>query len=143
MKHLPTGKYLSVKYIAGDSLKKKASNFEMILVKERGENTLFSFYIVQAPKIKSHLKNSKFISKDSFIFIKHKKTGFWLKISEKKGKNDNILYQPALSEIQKEEDVLKIARANSFEILETSFLLECKKTLMRYIKFLVNVITMK
>ncbi len=123
--------------IAGDSFKKKASNYEITLVKDRSENTLFSFYVVQAPKIKSHLKNSKFISKDSFVFIKHKKTGFWQKIIKEKEKSH--IYHPALSELQNEEDVLKIARANNFEILETNFLLECKKTLIRYMKFLIKV----
>lgn len=133
LKHLPTGKYL-----AGTAVTKDLTKYEIVAIEDVDEGSLFSLTIVQEPKPKGVSQQDliKYVSKDAFIMIKHKKTSSWLGIAGVKMEKGEIAYPLSLNKTHNDEDVLKIARANTTELLETNFLKSCKNLLMKYVVFL-------
>lgn len=143
LKHLTTGKYLTVTSNSKDGAKssqKEGLKYEIVAAEEAEENSLFMLTVIQQAKHKdvSQQELVKYISKDAFIMMKHKKSGSWLGIAGVKREKGEITYPPSLNRHQKDEDVLKIARANITELLETNFLKSCKNLLMKYVKFLTK-----
>ena len=133
IKHFSTGKYLCAE-------KKEAGRLEISLSDELNEKSLFFFSIVQEPEAKGASKQDirRFVSKDAFVFVKHKKSGCFMGIMETKKERGEVLYKPMMIKQERDEDVLKIARANTNELLETNFLKSCKTLLMKYIGFLAK-----
>jgi len=133
LKHFSTGKYLFAE-------RKEHNHYELMIGEEMNEKSLFSLIIEQEaiPKDFTQQDILKYISKDAFIKIKHQKSGFWLGITEVKKDRGEVFYKPTLNRHDSDQDVLRIARANANELLETNFLKSCKNLLMKYIAFLTK-----
>lgn len=133
LKHLSSGKYLAAEG-------KEGGRYEIVALEEAGDKSFFSLKIVQEPKSKgiSQQDMVRYVSKDAFIIINHRRSGYSLGIAEVDVERGEKVYQAVLNRQYTDEDVLKVARATTNELLETNFLKSCRKVLMKYVIFLTK-----
>jgi len=144
IKHLNTGKYFCVK----SSTKALKTEEELELDFNKEESSIFQFKKFQETPDKQF---SKFIEKDGFIKIQHKRSKKWIGINlnfvESKVNHSILNYlneesaklKLILKEKVEDQDSFKIALAGQTEIIETNFLISCMNLLNKYLSLLFKV----
>ena len=141
LKHLISGKYLSVEMAYSDNSQVEGKLFEM--VDSPTKNTLFEFTILPTTISKGNPIYTKYIPKDAFIKLKHVTNKSWIRLNynevpmhEDKKHLDNC--KSGLTEIAGDEIAFKIFQANEDEVWETNFLISCKPFLIAMLQYLKN-----